>query len=76
METSDSFGNLAALLDGDPRFLPCGRGLLLQMAYIAAQEKGDFVLTDGTRLPIPRRTRGEILSAFQSFALQAMEVTI
>ena len=76
VETADSFGELAALLDGDERFLPCGRGLLIQMAYIAAQEKGDFVLTDGTRLPIPRRARNDILAAFQSFALRAMEVMV
>lgn len=76
INTPDSFGDLVAPLTDDKRFLSCGRGVMLQMAHISSQEKSDFVMTDGARLPIPRRSRSEILAAFEAFALDAMGVMI
>lgn len=75
ISTPEAFGELTAPLADDPRFLPCGRGVLLHMAFISAQDRNDFVMSDGTRLPIPRRTKNEILQTFQAFALRSMEVS-
>ena len=76
IETADRFSDVIAPLESDRRFLSCGRGIMLHMAHISSQEKSDFIMTDGARLPIPRRSRNEILSAFKVFALEAMEVVI
>ncbi len=73
IDSTDTFADLTAPLAADTRFLLIGRGILLQLGHVAAQEGSDFIMDDGTRLPIARRSRSEVLRAFQDFALREME---
>lgn len=74
LESTDSFASLTAPLAEDARFLSCGRGILLQMEHVSAQEGCDFIMDNGARLPISRRIRSEVLCTFQDFAFHSMEV--
>ena len=49
------------------RFLLCYKGVLVNIDHIAAQEGEDFILGDGTRLPIAPRRRREILAQYRAY---------
>ena len=73
IESAATFAELTAPLETDNRFLGIGRGILIQLGHIAAQEGSDFIMDNGLRLPIARRCRSEVLRSFQAFALREME---
>lgn len=67
-----SFSAIAELLLSDERFLPCNRGLLVNMDFIADQDGNDFLLLDGTRLPMARRRKHELLTQYRSYVFGTM----
>lgn len=67
-----SFSAIAELLLTDERFLPCNRGLLVNMDFIADQDGSDFLLLDGTRLPMARRRKHELLTQYRSYVFGTM----
>ena len=73
IESAATFAELTAPLETDNRFLGIGRGILVQLGHVAAQEGSDFIMDNGLRLPIARRCRSEVLRSFQAFALREME---
>lgn len=73
IESAATFAELTAPLETDNRFLGIGRGILIQLGHVAAQEGSDFIMDNGLRLPIARRCRSEVLRSFQAFALREME---
>ena len=67
LSLSVSFSTAAERLMENRRFLLCYKGVLVNIDHIAAQEGEDFILGDGTRLPIAPRRRREILAQYRAY---------
>lgn len=52
----------------DPRFLRCHQSYLINMDQVARVER-DFLLQDGSRVPIRVRSRRQILDAYHRYFL-------
>lgn len=64
-----TFAQLTAKLAGDPRFLLCNRGVMINMDE-TLQFTGDcFVLRDGTRLPVRQRDKALLAQKFAAHQL-------
>ena len=50
-----NFGQLEEELTGWPQLFHANRGILVNLDFVSRLEGGDFVLFDGTRLPVGRR---------------------
>lgn len=67
-----TYAELTAPLNGDMRFVSCRRGVLINMKYITKEINGDFVLTNGEKLPISRSIKKTVLQAFHRYKLDTM----
>ena len=67
-----TFAELTAPLKSDMRFVSCRRGVLINMNYISKEINGDFVLTNGEKLPISRSIKKTVLQAFHRYKLDTM----
>lgn len=62
------FQDAARLLPKD-LFLPCSRGILLNMQHIREVRGNDFVMSDGSVFPISRRKKKELMHTLQLFSV-------
>ena len=51
----------------DPRFLGCGRGIVLNMNCVLRQEHGVFLMQDGTVFPLPSHRKRETAAAYRAY---------
>ncbi len=72
IESADGFAEITAPLLTEAHFLTCGRGIMVNMQHIDAQEGEHFTLRNGCQVPISRRCRAATLQAFQDYALSCM----
>lgn len=72
IEGADGFAEITAPLLAEAQFLTCGRGMMVNMQHIYAQEDEHFILRNGSQVPISRRSRTATLQAFQEYALSCM----
>lgn len=72
LAVSDLLSQVMDTLLEDPRFLRCNRGLLVNMDHIHETREGEFVLTNGARVPLRIRARGELKKAYLSYSLQEL----
>lgn len=64
---SDKLGNLQEKIAED-RFLRCHQSYLVNLDYVKSAME-DFILTDGTRIPIRVRRRKEMINAYDDYAI-------
>ena len=67
-----NFGEIEALLAGDPRFLSCNRGLLVNMDQVASLEGDAFRMKNGSTCPIRVRGRLKTVADFSQYRLRKM----
>ena len=67
-----TFREIEKLFAEDSRFLLCNRGIIVNMSQISAQEKGVFVMKDGTRYPIRVNGQSKITEAFSQYLISSM----
>ncbi|MBR0168113.1 MAG: response regulator transcription factor [Synergistaceae bacterium] len=67
-----AFKEVEKLFAEDSRFLLCNRGIIVNMSQISAQEKGVFVMKDGTRYPIRVHGQSKITAAFSRYLINSM----
>ena len=67
-----TFKEAEKLFAEDSRFLLCNRGIIVNMSQISAQEKGVFVMKDGTRYPIRVNGQSKITAAFSRYLINIM----
>ena len=60
-----AFASLEAVLSAYPQFLPCYRGLIINMDRVRRMEELEFLMDTGERVPFRKRTIG-IKSRFHS----------
>lgn len=63
----DKLGNLQEKIAED-RFLRCHQSYLVNLDYVKSATE-DFILTDGTRIPIRVRRRKEMIDAYDDYAI-------
>ena len=67
-----TFKEAEKLFAEDSRCLLCNRGRIVNMSQISAQEKGVFVMKDGTRYPIRVNGQSKITAAFSRYLINSM----
>ena len=67
-----TFREVEKLFAEDSRFLLCNRGIILNMSEISAQEKGVFVMKDGTHYPIRVNGQSKVTEAFSQYLISNM----
>ena len=60
-------------LRGDPRFLLCNRGVLVNMDFVAALDGDSLRLRDGQSVLLRVRGRSDIIDQFTRYQFQRMK---
>ena len=71
-----TFRQAEKLFAGDPRFLLCNRGIIVNMSHISAQETGVFIMKSGERYPIRVIGQSKIKAAFSQYLITNMRAEI
>lgn len=69
-ETWTSLDELERQLDGEP-FLRCHRSYIVNMQYIDYAQRTDFILEDGTRIPLPAHEAAQYKKLWQDYIFSA-----
>lgn len=71
---SMAFREAEAGLCGDPRFLLCNRGLIINMDCVASlsRDRESFIMNDGSYYAIKVRGRGKIIADFTQYQISRM----
>ena len=67
-----TFREIEKLFAEDSRFLLCNRGIIVNMSQISAQEKGVFIMKNGTRYPIRVNGQSKVTEAFSQYLISNM----
>ena len=62
-----AFASLEAVLSAYPQFLPCYRGLIINMDRVRRMEELEFLMDTGERVPFRKRDHKEIKSRFSQY---------
>ena len=73
IRTYMSFPAFAELMSSHPRFLCCYRNVLVNMDLVADVDEQDFLLEDGSRVPLARNGRQLILQRYQDYLFEKQE---
>ena len=65
--TADKYVDISEVLLGDERFLECYHRIIINMDYIKSMEKDDFILMDGTSIPISQRKKKEVKVSYMRY---------
>ena len=57
-------------------FLVCNRGIIVNMSQISAQEKGVFIMKNGSRYPIRVNGQSKVTAAFSQYLIANMRARI
>ena len=66
------FQEVTAALQKDKRFLPCYRGVLINMDYISQVDSQTFRLINGEELPIALRNGKQLREAYRQYVFSGM----
>ena len=58
--TADRYVDIAETLLADEKFLECYHRIIVNMDYVKSMESDDFILLDGTSIPISQRKKREV----------------
>ncbi|MBQ9156477.1 MAG: response regulator transcription factor [Eubacterium sp.] len=64
-----TFTEVSDLLKDDSRFLPCNRGVLINMDHVLGLDKDEVRMNDGTRFALRIRKRSELVHQFSQYQL-------
>ena len=73
LKSSQTFAELEAALLGDERFLPCNRGVLVNMDEALKLDGDSILLTDGLRFPLRQRNRLDLVNRFSEYQIKRMK---
>ena len=65
--TTMSYQKCQQLLLGDKRFLECHYRIIINMDYIQSMQSDDFILSNGTKIPISQRKRKEAKRRYMQY---------
>ena len=73
IRTYMAFPAFLELMSSHPRFLCCYRNVLVNMDHVVAVDEHDFLLEDGSRVPVSRNGRRLILQRYQDYQFEKQE---
>lgn len=68
--TTMTYLECCAILSEDPRFLECYHRIIINMDFIKSMDKNNFILKDGTIIPISQRKKKDVKSKYMSYLAQ------
>lgn len=72
LEVDELAGDLMRELTADDRFLVCNRNTVVNMDHIDLAEEGDFLMKNGSRVPLRQRGRAPLKKAFLAWSLREL----
>ncbi|MCR4591279.1 MAG: LytTR family DNA-binding domain-containing protein [Lachnospiraceae bacterium] len=69
----DTFTKISTQLMSDPRFLPCNKGIIINMDYVLTLDNDKICLEDGSYYPMKVRGRAEIIKTFTSYTIRRLK---
>ena len=72
LKSSMTFSELDAALRGDERFLPCNRGILINMDEALKLDSESILMANGMHFPLRQRNRLELINRFTEYQLKRM----
>ena len=73
LKSSMTFSELDAVLRGDERFLPCNRGVLINMDEALKLDGESILMANGMRFPLRQRNRLELINCFTEYQIRRMK---
>ena len=70
VDTTLPYARLLELLAGDERFTECHHRIIINMDYVRHMEENEFIMEDGSRLPISKRRLKEAKLAYMEYIAQ------
>lgn len=70
ISTANHYEDICEILSDDARFLECYHRLIVNMDFIRLMEGEDFILTDGTRIPISKRKNRAAKQKYLSYLIE------
>lgn len=71
-ESNMLFSEFQTMLQNEPGFLECNRGIIINMNYAVQIKNDTFIMQDGTIYPIRRRGRKDISAKFTKYLADKM----
>ena len=73
LKSSQTFAELESALQSDERFLPCNRGVLVNMDEALKLDSDSILLTSGMRFPLRQRNRLDLVNRFSEYQIKRMK---
>ena len=70
---TDTFRNLSAKVENDPRFLLINRGVIVNMDHVLAPQKDSMEMKDGCIYPIRINGRAAVISEFSQYMISKVD---
>ena len=64
-----TFSEIERLLGGDERFLPCNRGVLINMDHVTNLDGESFSMDDGSSYPLRTKGRMDLIKRFSQYQI-------
>ena len=71
-EKLDDLQRADTALRGDERFLPCNRGILINMDEALKLDSESILMANGMHFPLRQRNRLELINRFTEYQLKRM----
>ena len=75
-ESNMLFSEFQTMLENEPGFLECNRGIIINMNYAVQIKNDTFIMQDGTTYLIRRRGRKEISAKFTKYLSDKMRSSL
>ena len=72
LESKMLFSQLQAVLENEPNFLECSRGVIINMDYATQIKNDTIIMQDETVYPVRRRGRKDIAAKFTKYLAERM----
>ena len=69
----NTFAELSKSLEADDRFLPCNRGIMINMDYVKTIDNYQICLKDDSLYPIKVKGRTEVIAKFTKYKIRRMK---
>ncbi len=68
-----TFSELEAMLSKNEAFLPCNRGVLINMDHVIGVRDDMFLMQDGSSFPLRSRGRAELMARFTQYQISRLK---
>lgn len=65
--TTNNYADLQPILLSDERFLECYHRIIINMDYVKSMERDNFIMLDGTSIPISQRKKKQVKVNFMHY---------